>query len=87
MANLEVVKTYSLGLLGCTIGIAGLQLLLILPLFVIDRLVASLGLWPNVGLWPNATLLNAVTASLLGVPVTVVGGKIYEIAGEPFEAP
>lgn len=66
-------------LMGGTISILGLQMILVLPIYLIDTAFLDYGIWPGM------TLRKGLAVLVLGTVLTVGGGEIYDNVENPFD--
>ena len=79
MIDLDRAKDFVVSLMGGTISILGLQMILVLPIHLIDTAFLDYGIWPGMTLWKGLTVLA------LGIVLTVGGNKLYENVENPFD--
>ena len=70
---------FAVSLAAATITILGLQMILVLPIYLIDVSFLDYGIWSSMRLW------KAVLMLIFGMVLTVVGGEIYHSVENPFD--
>lgn len=79
MIDRSKATDFVVSLVAGTVSILGLQMMLVLPIYLLDTTFLGYGIWPAMTLW------KAVLILVFGVALTVIGGETYDNVENPFD--